>query len=168
MLKVEPEGLRLLASTAMRDIAHLLRPAHLQQLSSILDDPEATGPARTAPPPKQTNKNTHSTHFVTPTFQSGRSLISRCVPSQRQVRGIGAAEECQRRSRFASCIANNVLCGTVTAVHCQTGMVLPSCQDTGTGIVVGKRSGCKHNAAVQLHSCLFVTAKKLGLASELM
>jgi len=41
-LKVEPEALRLLAATAMRDIAHLLRPAHLQQLSNILKDPEAT------------------------------------------------------------------------------------------------------------------------------
>ena len=26
----------------MRDIAHLLRPGHLQQLSNILDDPEAS------------------------------------------------------------------------------------------------------------------------------
>ena len=26
----------------MRDIAHLLRPAHLRQLRSILDDPEAS------------------------------------------------------------------------------------------------------------------------------
>ena len=26
----------------MRDIAHLLRPAHLQQLRNILDDPEAS------------------------------------------------------------------------------------------------------------------------------
>jgi len=41
-LKVEPNALRLLAATAMQDIAHLLRPAHLKQLSKILDDPEAT------------------------------------------------------------------------------------------------------------------------------
>jgi fumarate hydratase class I len=41
-LVVEPEALRLLASTAMRDIAHLLRPGHLAQLASILDDPEAS------------------------------------------------------------------------------------------------------------------------------
>ena len=32
-LFVEPEALRLLSSTAMKDISHLLRPAHLQQLS---------------------------------------------------------------------------------------------------------------------------------------
>jgi len=41
-LKVEPEGLTLLAREAMRDIAHLLRPEHLGQLRRILDDPEAT------------------------------------------------------------------------------------------------------------------------------
>ena len=41
-LKVEPEALTLLTATAMRDIAHYLRPGHLQQLSSILDDPEAS------------------------------------------------------------------------------------------------------------------------------
>jgi fumarate hydratase class I len=41
-LKVEPEGLRLLSAQAMTDISHLLRPAHLQQLSNILKDKEAT------------------------------------------------------------------------------------------------------------------------------
>ena len=41
-LQVEPEALRLLTETAMRDIAHLLRPAHLAQLRKILDDPEAS------------------------------------------------------------------------------------------------------------------------------
>ncbi|HZX54819.1 MAG TPA: fumarate hydratase, partial [Ilumatobacteraceae bacterium] len=41
-LLVEPEALTLLTQTAMRDIAHLLRPTHLQQLGNILDDPEAS------------------------------------------------------------------------------------------------------------------------------
>ena len=41
-LRVEPEALTLLARRAMVDIAHLLRPGHLQQLRSILDDPEAS------------------------------------------------------------------------------------------------------------------------------
>ncbi|MFD0905392.1 fumarate hydratase [Actinomadura sediminis] len=41
-LQVEPEALRLLTETAMRDISHLLRPAHLAQLRKILDDPEAS------------------------------------------------------------------------------------------------------------------------------
>lgn len=42
LLKVEPEALRLLAQTAFDDISHLLRPAHLAQLRSILDDPESS------------------------------------------------------------------------------------------------------------------------------
>ena len=41
-LKVDPSAITLLTSTAMRDIAHLLRSGHLQQLRNILDDPEAS------------------------------------------------------------------------------------------------------------------------------
>jgi len=41
-LTVEPEALRLLAYEAIHDIQHLLRPGHLAQLRSILDDPEAS------------------------------------------------------------------------------------------------------------------------------
>src|SRR5215210_1663524 len=41
-LRVGPAALTLLTQTAMRDIAHLLRPAHLQQLRNVLDDPEAS------------------------------------------------------------------------------------------------------------------------------
>jgi fumarate hydratase, class I len=41
-LQVDPEALTLLSRTAMRDIAHLLRPSHLRQLRAILDDPEAS------------------------------------------------------------------------------------------------------------------------------
>jgi fumarate hydratase class I len=41
-LQIEPEVLRLLTATALRDISHLLRPAHLRQLRAILDDPEAS------------------------------------------------------------------------------------------------------------------------------
>ncbi|AQP45793.1 fumarate hydratase [Tessaracoccus flavus] len=41
-LKVAPEALTLLAETAMHDIAHYLRPGHLQQLRTIMEDPEAS------------------------------------------------------------------------------------------------------------------------------
>ena len=41
-LKVAPEALTLITQEAMRDIAHFLRPGHLQQLRNILDDPEAS------------------------------------------------------------------------------------------------------------------------------
>jgi fumarate hydratase class I len=41
-LEVDAEALRLLTETAMHDIAHYLRPAHLAQLRRIVDDPEAS------------------------------------------------------------------------------------------------------------------------------
>jgi fumarate hydratase class I len=41
-LDVRPEALTSLTAEAMHDIAHLLRPAHLRQLRSILDDPQGS------------------------------------------------------------------------------------------------------------------------------
>ncbi|NYJ75654.1 fumarate hydratase [Allobranchiibius huperziae] len=41
-LEIDPAALRLLADTAMHDIAHYLRPAHLAQLRRIVDDPDAS------------------------------------------------------------------------------------------------------------------------------
>ncbi|HPB46190.1 MAG: fumarate hydratase [Microthrixaceae bacterium] len=78
-LQVEPEALTLLTQTAMRDIAHLLRPGHLQQLRNICDDPEASA----------------NDYFV--------------------------ALELLKNANIAA------------------GGVLPSCQDTGTAIVKGKK-----------------------------
>src|ERR1700757_825030 len=42
VLTVEPEALTMLTAAAFKDISHLLRPGHLAQLSSILDDSEAS------------------------------------------------------------------------------------------------------------------------------
>src|ERR1700684_168720 len=42
MLKVELPALTMLAAQAMVDCQHLLRPSHLKQLRTILDDPEAS------------------------------------------------------------------------------------------------------------------------------
>ena len=41
-LKVSPQAITILTEHAMHDIAHLLRTSHLQQLASILKDPEAS------------------------------------------------------------------------------------------------------------------------------
>ncbi len=41
-LKVEPQALSLLATEAFKDISHLLRPEHLEQLALILKDPESS------------------------------------------------------------------------------------------------------------------------------
>ncbi len=79
VLNVAPEALSDLAFAAMRDVSHLLRPGHLQQLRAILDDPDASDNDR----------------FV--------------------------ALELLKNANVAA------------------GMVLPSCQDTGTAIVMGKK-----------------------------
>jgi len=41
-IQVEPEALTMLSEQAMIDIAHLLRPAHLQSLSNIIRDKESS------------------------------------------------------------------------------------------------------------------------------
>jgi fumarate hydratase class I len=42
VLKIAPKALEELAFAACRDVSHLLRPGHLQQLADILKDPEAS------------------------------------------------------------------------------------------------------------------------------
>jgi len=42
VLKVDPQALTRLAREAMRDVSFLLRPAHLEKVAAILDDPEAS------------------------------------------------------------------------------------------------------------------------------
>jgi fumarate hydratase, class I len=79
-LSVAPDALTRLSYEAMHDIAHYLRPAHLRQLRSILDDPEAS-------------------------------------PNDRFV-----ALDLLKNANVAA------------------GGVLPMCQDTGTAIVMGKKS----------------------------
>ncbi|ABK45728.1 fumarase [Magnetococcus marinus MC-1] len=42
LLRVDPQALTLLAQEAIRDVSHLFRTSHLQQLAQILKDPEAS------------------------------------------------------------------------------------------------------------------------------
>ena len=42
MLKVEPEGLRLIAKQAFHDVAFMLRPEHNEMVAKILADPQAS------------------------------------------------------------------------------------------------------------------------------
>jgi fumarate hydratase class I len=79
-LRIEPTTLTALVKAAVTDIQHLLRPSHLAQLRSIIDDPEASANDR---------------------FVATDLLRNACVAA---------------------------------------GGVLPMCQDTGTAIVIGKRS----------------------------
>jgi fumarate hydratase class I len=78
-LIVEPGALSLLASQAVRDVSHLFRTAHLEQVRRILDDPGASG-----------------------------------------------------NDRF-------VALQMLKNANVSAGMVLPSCQDTGTAIVIGHK-----------------------------
>ena len=42
ILKVDPKGLELLAQEAIADVSFYLRPAHMEKLTKILKDPEAS------------------------------------------------------------------------------------------------------------------------------
>ena len=42
ILKVDPEGLRLIARQAFHDVAFMLRPEHNEMVAKILNDPEAS------------------------------------------------------------------------------------------------------------------------------
>jgi fumarate hydratase class I len=47
ILRIDPRALRLLATEALRDASFLLRPAHLEQVAAILEDPDASDNDRT-------------------------------------------------------------------------------------------------------------------------
>ena len=42
ILKIDPEGIKLLTAEGFSDTSHLLRTEHLEQVAKILDDPEAS------------------------------------------------------------------------------------------------------------------------------
>jgi fumarate hydratase, class I len=79
ILKIDPKGLELLAREAISDVSFYLRPAHLQKLSNIMNDPEASDNDR----------------FVAHTM-----IMNQIVSAEGE---------------------------------------LPTCQDTGTAIVIGKK-----------------------------
>ncbi len=79
ILKIDPKGLEFLAKRAFTDVSFYLRPAHLQKLRNILEDPEASD-----------------------------------------------------NDRF---VAHTMLMNQVVAAEGE----LPTCQDTGTAIVIGKK-----------------------------
>ena len=82
ILKVEKEGIELLAKAAYSDVSFFLRASHLQKLANILKDPEATD-----------------------------------------------------NDKF---VAHTMLMNQVVAAEGE----LPTCQDTGTAIAMGKKGGC--------------------------
>jgi len=75
ILKVEPEALSLLSREAMHDIAHLLRPGHLQQLANILKDPEATSNDRFVALELLKNANVASGRILPGCQDTGTAII---------------------------------------------------------------------------------------------
>ncbi|MEL7157141.1 MAG: fumarate hydratase, partial [Actinomycetota bacterium] len=73
-LRVSDEAMRLLSAEAIRDISHLLRPGHLQQLAAILDDPEASANDRFVATELLQNANIAS-GFVLPGCQDTGTVI---------------------------------------------------------------------------------------------
>ncbi len=73
-LQVSNEAIRLLTATAIRDISHLLRPGHLQQLADILDDPEASANDRFVAAELLQNANIAS-GFVLPGCQDTGTVL---------------------------------------------------------------------------------------------
>jgi len=73
-LHVSDDALRLLSSTAIRNISHLLRASHLQQLSNIIKDPEASANDRFVASELLQNANIAS-GFVLPGCQDTGTII---------------------------------------------------------------------------------------------
>jgi fumarate hydratase class I len=106
LLKVEPEGLELLASEAFSDVSFYLRKSHLMKLAQILRDPESSD-----------------------------------------------------NERF---VAYNMLLNQVVAA----GGELPTCQDTGTAIVYGRKGENVYtgvNDAMYLSKGIFKTYQEKNL-----
>lgn len=106
ILKVDPKGLEVLAKEAFSDVSFYLRPAHLEKVRKILDDPEATD-----------------------------------------------------NDRF---VAHTMLLNQVVAAEGE----LPTCQDTGTAIVVAKKGEnvwTGSNDALHLSKGIFDTYQERNL-----
>ncbi len=73
-LNVSADAIRLLSAAAIRDISHLLRTSHLQQLRMILDDPEASANDRFVATELLSNANIAS-GFVLPGCQDTGTVI---------------------------------------------------------------------------------------------
>jgi fumarate hydratase, class I len=105
-LRVEPEALTLITETAMRDIAHLLRPAHLQQLRNILDDPEASDNDRFVALDLMKNANI-AAGGVLPMCQDTGTAIIKAKKGQFVLTG-GGDEEAIARGVYNTYVTSNL------------------------------------------------------------
>ena len=75
VLEVDPEVLTELARVAMRDVSHLYRPGHLQQLRDILGDPEASSNDRFVATSLLMNANVSSAGVLPSCQDTGTAII---------------------------------------------------------------------------------------------
>src|SRR5262245_11621180 len=110
-LKVSPAAITLLTETAMRDIAHLLRPAHLQQLANILDDPEASDNDRFVALDLLKNANI-AAGGVLPMCQDTGTAIVKAKKGQFVItadeQGVGGDEQAIARGVFNTYLTSNL------------------------------------------------------------
>jgi fumarate hydratase class I len=127
-LDVAPEALTLLAKTAMRDIAHLLRPGHLGQLKKILDDPEASANDRFVALELLKNANI-AAGGILPGCQDTGTAIVMGKRGERVLTG-GADEEALSRGIFTTYTETNLRYSQVSPVDMfeekNTGTNLPA------------------------------------------
>ena len=105
-LQVSPEAITQLTEQAMKDIAHLLRPAHLKQLASILDDPEASSNDRFVALDLLKNANI-AAGGVLPMCQDTGTAIVKAKKGQYVFTG-GGDEEAIARGVFNTYLTSNL------------------------------------------------------------
>ena len=106
VLTVEPEALTMLTAQAFHDISHLLRPGHLAQLRSILDDGEASANDKYVALELLKNANIAAGGraaggAATSAFSPALSLRSNCRPKRTD--GSTKAESAANGTRMRSC-----------------------------------------------------------------
>ena len=105
-LEVDDEAIRLLTATAMRDISHLLRPGHLAQLASILDDPEASANDRFVATELLHNANIAAGGVLPSCQDTGTAVIS--AKKGQQVLTNGDDKEAMSRGVFDTFLTSNL------------------------------------------------------------
>ena len=105
-LEVDDEAIRLLTATAMRDISHLLRPGHLAQLASILDDPEASANDRVVATELLHNANIAAGGVLPSCQDTGTAVIS--AKKGQQVLTNGDDKEAISRGVFDTFLTSNL------------------------------------------------------------
>jgi fumarate hydratase class I len=110
-LQVDTAALTRITREAMRDIAHFLRPGHLQQLRNILDDPEASDNDRFVALDLLKNANI-AAGGVLPMCQDTGTAIVKAKKGQRVFTGSadhpGGDEEAIARGVFETYLTSNL------------------------------------------------------------